>query len=392
MLGTVKPSWLLAANFLSPSKYRNIRRYMKPYKELTRAGARIAVLGLTTSDFVYNWRADGMVVNPNRGAMDHVMELNARNDFVIALTHIGVDSDVKLAKSFEEIDLVVGGHSHTTLPEPVYQKNPRGRMTPIVQTGQHGEFVGNLLVDVTRGKPLKIIRYTLEPVHSQGPVDAGMQQLAREAREHLEHDYGRDWLYTVVGRSEVPLERQHESGVPTPWSKLVTDALMAQSGSDISLDVPPFSGLNQPAGPITREQLYVLYPRMFDFDDRFGWTIWTSKIRGWILKLALVEALKRNVVFGVSGATYDIVRENGKRKVKNVKIGGRSVRVLGNYKLAVPEGIGRGAIEISVLLKLLFKQSTDTRVPIWFALEDQIQSMGGVVRPLNISSSSSRLR
>lgn len=58
-------------------------------------------------------------------------------DVLIALTHIGHRQDCELAGQCPELDVILGGHSHTVLPEPV-----RLGSTWICQGGSHGKFVG----------------------------------------------------------------------------------------------------------------------------------------------------------------------------------------------------------------------------------------------------------
>ena len=84
------------------------------------------------------------------------------SDFVIALTHLGVEADKELAKK-ADVDLVVGGHSHTALLKPVFidkklkRKSSRSnrnedsfKLVPIVQAGSHGKYLGKLIVDLKR--------------------------------------------------------------------------------------------------------------------------------------------------------------------------------------------------------------------------------------------------
>lgn len=78
-------------------------------------------------------------------------------DKIVALTHIGyddnanVDNDLTLAAQVDGIDIIVGGHSHTKLEEPVLvTKDEEGKEkdpTVIVQTYQYNEFLGTLDVE-----------------------------------------------------------------------------------------------------------------------------------------------------------------------------------------------------------------------------------------------------
>lgn len=64
-------------------------------------------------------------------------QLRAQCDLLIALTHIGYQRDIELAKAAPEIDIIFGGHSHTVLPTPHVEGT-----TYIGQGGSHGRFAG----------------------------------------------------------------------------------------------------------------------------------------------------------------------------------------------------------------------------------------------------------
>ena len=66
-----------------------------------------------------------------------VDELRSKVDCLIALTHIGIAQDRKLAEACPELDLILGGHSHTVLNEPEAVNG-----VPICQGGSHARFIG----------------------------------------------------------------------------------------------------------------------------------------------------------------------------------------------------------------------------------------------------------
>lgn len=380
IVGNVKPSFaFLGANFIFDGRWANLGKYMKPWAEYQKAGAKIAVLGLTTDQFLYTWRAeDGFVHTPQLEAREDIKKLKARGaDFIIALTHLGVSGDKSLVANTRGIDLVVGGHSHTTLREPVYQKDLKGQPIPIVQASDHGHFVGDLLVDVEPGRPIQILRYQLIPVNSEDtPKDPTIVSLVKEARDRLEKDYGREWLYEVIGHSEVALERPTNG--PTIWGDIVESAIMEAAGADLSINNHALYGPNQQAGPVTRETIFEFYPRMFDFDNKYGWEIWTTNVRGYFLKKTVEKVNERGHLLNVAGLTYDLYYKNGKRKLRNFKVNGKSMKWWKNYKVAFPEGVARGAVQIHDALKLIFRDAKTTRIPIWFAIENKVREIGTI--------------
>jgi 5'-nucleotidase len=89
--------------------------------------------------------------------MVKVLRETEKVDVVIALSHGGVEKgedgrytdgdDVRLAQAVPGIDVVIGGHSHTELREPIIVND----RTPVVQTGKEGENLGEMVVTVDRG-------------------------------------------------------------------------------------------------------------------------------------------------------------------------------------------------------------------------------------------------
>ncbi len=111
----------------------------------------VAVFGLTVpmvtpamavrklSSFVF-----ASVIETAQAQIDAIRSISSP-DLVVALTHIGYNQDRKLAQAVPEIDLIIGGHSHTTL-----EQGERVGNTLIVQTGCYGKNVGR--VTVTRSE------------------------------------------------------------------------------------------------------------------------------------------------------------------------------------------------------------------------------------------------
>ncbi len=104
-------------------------------------------------------------------------------DLVVAVTHIGYvtsndkPGDVDLAKSSRDIDIIIGGHSHTLIDPanpkkyPSLVDNAEGRPVRIVQTGKYGKYVGKLTVDLDglKGIDGSKVDYELIPVTSRFP-------------------------------------------------------------------------------------------------------------------------------------------------------------------------------------------------------------------------------
>jgi 2',3'-cyclic-nucleotide 2'-phosphodiesterase (5'-nucleotidase family) len=118
---------------------------LKPYVMVERGGARIGVFGVTTPTTVgIEWprTLSGIrFTDPHEAArrMGAHLRGTERADVVIALSHLGYLPDRSLAGAVPGIDLILGGHSHTTLAEQVWVNGAL-----IVQTGCYGNALSRV--------------------------------------------------------------------------------------------------------------------------------------------------------------------------------------------------------------------------------------------------------
>jgi 5'-nucleotidase len=130
---------------------------VKPYQIFYKDGIKIGIFGLGIE-------LDGMVtknlyketkyLNPVEITQGIVKTLkNDENcDLIICLSHLGFKhdnlpskiSDVKLAKATKDIDLIIGGHTHTFMKKPVVLDNLENKKVIINQVGCHGLFLGKI--------------------------------------------------------------------------------------------------------------------------------------------------------------------------------------------------------------------------------------------------------
>lgn len=82
------------------------------------------------------------LLDPIATARKLVPELRRQADVVVALTHIGLDQDGRLAEAVEGVDLILGGHSHNTLPTGRWATSRSGHKTLICQAGLYMRRVG----------------------------------------------------------------------------------------------------------------------------------------------------------------------------------------------------------------------------------------------------------
>jgi 5'-nucleotidase len=146
---------------------------IRRYAVLERGGMRFGLFGVLGKEAQIYTNGAGAVkfADPVASAKEVVKVLRETEkvDVVIALSHGGVakgndgrysaGEDVALAEAVPEIDVVIGGHSHTELDEAIIVHD----RTPVVQTGKEGKNVGELVVTLD-GARLTIDQYRLHPV------------------------------------------------------------------------------------------------------------------------------------------------------------------------------------------------------------------------------------
>ena len=131
--------------------------HVKPYKIFNKGGIKIGVFGLGIElEGLVDKKAykETVYLNPIEVAQDmaRILKHSKKCDLVICLSHLGFSyknepnkvSDLDLAKKTKDIDLIIGGHTHTFLEKPVIQKNSEGKEVMINQVGCYGINLGRV--------------------------------------------------------------------------------------------------------------------------------------------------------------------------------------------------------------------------------------------------------
>lgn len=180
---------ILGTNTRPPSEHPLSEIGIKNHyiKELEN-GLKIGVLGLLGDDAINKTAHPGPVnfEDPIRSAQKAVSELqDAGADIIISVNHSGVNEDRLLAREVPEIDIIVGGHSHTALYEPVIEEG-----TIIVQAGSYLRYLGILELEWDRKTGDVQIRNRdetpfLMPLDATVPEDEEIADIVQEYRTIL---------------------------------------------------------------------------------------------------------------------------------------------------------------------------------------------------------------
>lgn len=132
-----------------------LAKYVKPYVVLVKGDKRIGIIGATTDLEKVSDKGivDGIRhLNTVKSINKYARKLARKCDLVILLSHLGYDqgtdsgTDMDIVDELENVDLIIGGHSHTFLTGPVEAEGADGQRVVIVQDGWGGVNVGMMVI------------------------------------------------------------------------------------------------------------------------------------------------------------------------------------------------------------------------------------------------------
>lgn len=315
----------------------------KPYTVKKIAGKKIGFIGINVDprSLIAAKNTKGMKFLPiietaNRVARELKEEKGC--DLVVAVTHIGYinepdpsrETDVMLAAASRDIDIIIGGHSHTLVePEggkyPSLVSNADGRPVRVVQTGKYGKFVGKLEIDLDRLKDSsgEDYKYELIPVTDRFPqekLDARIVKFLEPYRQSVDSVNAH-----VIALSAADLSNSSGvGGFPNftadfglAYGHHIADSL-TQAGRTMHVDLAIMNrgGIRQdmPKGPVTEGQILSTFP--------FSNYMVITALRG----SDIVKAMEVSARRGGEAVSANVrVVTDGDHRVKHVMVDGHEI-------------------------------------------------------------------
>ena len=222
----------------------------KPYKMFERGGTKIAVIGqafpympIANPGWMFPEYSFG-IRDENMAAM--VQEVRAAGaECVVVLSHNGFDVDKKMASVVPGIDVILSGHTHDALPEPVAVGE-----TIILPSGSNGKFVTRVDLDIRDGRMMGY-RSKLIPIFSDVIApDAEVAALIDAQRAPYAAE-----MSQVIGQTDSLLYRR--GNFNGTWDDLICDALLSERDAEIALSPGVRWGPSMiPGQDITREDIF----------------------------------------------------------------------------------------------------------------------------------------
>ena len=222
----------------------------KPYEFYERGGVKIAVIGqafpympIANPGWMFPEYSFGIRDEHMQQMVDDVRAQGA--ELVVCLSHNGFDVDKKMAGVVSGIDVILSGHTHDALPEPVLVGE-----TIIIASGSNGKFVSRVDLDV-RDRRMMGFRHKLIPIFSD--VIAPDPEVA--AIIDAEREPFADQLSEVIGTTDSLLYRR--GNFNGSWDDLICDALISERDAQIAMSPGVRWGPSLiPGQDITREDIW----------------------------------------------------------------------------------------------------------------------------------------
>lgn len=270
---------------------------IKPSLVLEVGGQKIGIVGAVTND-TEELSSPGpkvMIADDVQTITAAVEDLKKQGiNKIIALTHVGYPRDLAAIAKIPDVDVVVGGHSHSLLsntdpkaegPYPTMVDNPGGYKVPVVQAASYSRYLGDLVVTFddngvvkdAKGDPI-LIDFSFTPDPS---LTARIAELAKPIEELRKK---------VIGSSEAPIQgdrtvcRVEECSM----GNLVADAMLDRGKSQgMSVAIQNGGGLRASidAGDVTQGEVITVLP--------FQNTLATFQLTGADIRKALENGLSQ---------------------------------------------------------------------------------------------------
>jgi len=243
----------VAANLKPAKSLTETKLADAPYIILTESGIKVGIIGIiseATPRMSYRKNTAGVVfADPIAELRKLVPKVEREAQLIVAMTHIGMEEDYKLARNVKGIDIIIGGHSYS----PTLHPN-RVRNTWIVNAGADGEFLGVVYIRLNPvTKQLIKVRSVLLPIDKNVLSDPEMAAAAQAEEAKLPVR-----LDEVIARTGRYMDKDADIA---PW---LAGLMKKYAGADVGLineggvrsDIEP--------GPITLRDVYRIMP----FDDK----------------------------------------------------------------------------------------------------------------------------
>mgnify|MGYP003376885422 FL=1 len=277
---------------------------MKDYAVFEQGDVSVAVVGVFGKDALACAPTCELLFSDPVEAVSETVEKIEENedvDMIVCISHSGTwedeskSEDEILAKSVPELDLIISGHTHTELPEPIVHGD-----TYIVSAGEYGKNLGSLSMKQKEDGRWEMADYQLTAIDASVPEDETTQARAEEFMAAVDSGYLKDFGYTkdtvLAHNDNVDFSSLDDlSNVHTEQNlgSLMADAFVyavenAEGGEPVDVAVVPSGCVRDTygTGDITVEDVFNSYSLGIGADGVPGYPLISVYLTGEELKIA----------------------------------------------------------------------------------------------------------
>lgn len=170
-------------------------------------------------------------------------------DLVFVLSHLGYPQDLKLAFEVDGIDVLLSGHTHNRLYQPVVTNR-----TVIIQSGSQASFIGKLDLKIVN-KRIKTFQHKLVTIEEVTPPNPAIEDMISKILSKSEQSM----LDTTIGQTRSTLSRWQVLG--SSMDNLLLQAAQEASGAELVFSNGWRYGAPIPPGDVTMNDLYNIIPQ-----------------------------------------------------------------------------------------------------------------------------------
>ena len=280
---------LLSANMVVlDTSLGRLNNHIKPYTVKQVGDYKVGIFGLTTPEanllsqpLPYVFIDTALAVR----AVTIITELKTTEqcDFVILLSHLGLHYDKIIAENIPGIDVIVGGHDHFRLDQPVKVSNPFGKEVPIVQAEAQFKYGGKLDLYIDNDT-ISGMKYNLTKLDENIPEEPNIKSYVDLLIGVIEANFGP--VYSEpIGR----LKNDHDltesvtkdsANLFTEVGNIVSRAFQWKTGTEIAIEVGGSTAQPLYKGEVVGSDVYRAISYGFNTDNYHGFRLCTFKTTG----------------------------------------------------------------------------------------------------------------
>lgn len=347
---------LIAANVSFPPDSPLTQR-VQPHLIISKGGIRIGLIGLLSEETKTECNsAQEIDIAPPIEAVKREVEhlTKAGVNILVVLSHIGLQKDQQLAREVPQIDVIIGGHSHSFLsntpsqteaegPYPLVIKHPDNSQTLIATAGFGGQYIGQL--EVIFNDAGEVIRFQGNPIPLDHHIsaDAQTEKAIQDIETLLSDIINQPLMLSLEEIGLTPSSTESFCSADCYIGEVLSDILLEagkKDGADIALINSGGIRSGLPAGQITFGHVIQAYPF-----TSYGALI---ELTGAELKNYLTHGLQQyrstsrtNAFLQVAGAQYTF-SESTHQITQLTLTDGRPIDPRKTYRIILPSFLANG--------------------------------------------------